>query len=209
MNFKKIIKLFIPPIIIKLKYKLSMCMKRKGFFLSTINEIEKNCDKFIVIGNGPSLNKTWKKYKDKMYSCDCICVNSFCETKYYKELKPKYYLFADPDYFGDVENYDDWMKERIKKVITSIVDNTSWDLNLIVPSYAFNSGFVKQCTGSKFIHLYYYNNRDARHCDESKKFQLWDKNLLSVPAQTCLNTCLWLGIFLRYKEIYLVGADTN
>ena len=41
------------------------------------------------------------------------------------------------------------------------------------------------------------------------KFKAWDENLIAPPNQTVLNTCVWLGVFLRYKEIFLIGADST
>lgn len=210
MSIKSIIKLFIPPILFQIKSKLLLHKKRiKNSYISTIDKIEKNSNTLIVIGNGSSLQETFEKNKEKIKSCDSIVVNHFCETKYYKELQPKYYLLADPAFFGNIDSYAEWLQEKIRKFIVSIVNNTTWNLNLIVPSSAFGSDFVEKCKENKYIQLYYYNSFDTCNYDDTKKFCLWDKNLLSVPAQTCLNTSLWLGIFLRYKEIYLIGADTT
>ena len=210
MTVKSFVKLFVPPIIFKIKSRLSLRKKNAGApFVSTVGDVKKNAGALVVIGNGPSLKDTLEKNMDKLKSYDCMVVNHFCETDYYKELKPKYYLLADPAFFGKIDTYAEWLQEKIRKFIDVFVKSTNWDVDLIVPSCAANSEFINLCEGNKYVHVFYYNYFDTRSYNESERFALWDKNLLSVPSQTCLNTCLWLGIFLRYKEVYLVGADTS
>lgn len=210
MSIKSIVKLFIPPIVYKLQTQLFRLKKRSAHsFISTINNIKKDSDILIVIGNGPSLKKTLEKNVETLKSLDCIVVNHFCESEYYKELKPKYYLLADPAFFGKIDNYSDYLKKKIRKFIVTIVNETFWDLNLIIPNSAIGSEFIERCKANKYIHPYYYNPFDICYYDESEKFELWNKNLIAPPMRNCLNTCLWFSIFLKFKYVYLIGADSN
>lgn len=210
MNIKSVLKLFIPPVFISLGKNL--LKKRTGSkrpYISTINQIEKKSDSICILGNGPSLKETFNKYLDVLKTKECIVVNFFCKTDYYNIIKPKFYLLADPAFFGDTETYSDDLKQRIISFWDVFLSKTDWDINLIVPDYAKNTNFGQKCSTNTFVHLFYYNTSDNSKNTDQSKFELWDKNLIDVPAQTCLNTCLYIGIFLRYKEIYLVGADTN
>jgi len=212
MLIKKVLKLLLPPIFIKIRNILSFIvfnMNKHDGVVSTISQLPKTSESLIIIGNGPSFNVSIKKYKNQICLYNSIVVNHFCETEYYRELKPKFYLLADPAYFGDIDSYADWMKNRVIKFIAKLIDNTNWNICLIMPSSAQNSYFCEQIKKNPFITPFYYNNFDLVRYDENNKFNLWDKNLLRVPSQTCLNTCLWLGIYLRYKKIYLIGADTT
>ena len=141
---------------------------------------------------------------------DCMVVNQFCKSDYYVEIKPRYYLIADPAYFGDVEKYTDRLKDVVESFINNIVSKTTWDINLIVPSFAKGSSFINKVCENSFIHVYYFSPVDVV-CSQSSqdKYKAWDQNLMAPPAQTCLNTCVWLGIFLRYRDVYLIGADTT
>ena len=210
MTLYEIAYLLTPPIIMKVLRK-SICyipkLHKKN--PSTLDQIIKTKEKMLIIGNGPSLTKNLERDIEKFKDFDCIVVNNFCETMYYTQVKPKFYLLADSAFFGNIDTCADWLKTRINNLIDSLITNTTWDINLIVPNIAINSKFLSEIQKNPFIHPYYYNAFDTCKIEEGEKFKLWDKNLLSVPAQTCLNTCLWLGIFLRYKEIYLVGADTT
>ncbi len=212
MSIKSIIKLFIPPIFYKIKYYLFNFknIKKRGKYISTVNSIKKHSDKLIIIGNGPSLNESIKNYKEDIMRYDCMVVNHFCETEYYSLIKPQYYLLADPNFFGDINKYSDWQKERVNNFIEKLLKNTKWDIDLVVPSFAKESDFVSRISENKLIHILFFNNNNLyKFEDDYEKYKLWDENLIEVPAQTCLNSCIWLGVFLRYKEVYLIGADTN
>ncbi len=208
MRLKDLILLLTPPAFIILKDKLLNSKRPKESNPSTIKNIEKKSDVLIVIGNGPSLNDTIKEHKEEIINKDCVVVNSFCNTVYYEELKPNYYLLADPAYFGDVEKFDTRLKNLVTGTWDAILRKTTWDINLIVPSYAKGSAIIGAISNNSHISVYFYNIKDLR-CNKMNKFEAWDLNLIPPPAQTCLNTCVWLGICLRFKSVYLIGADTT
>lgn len=216
MTLYEIASLVTPPIIMNALHK---CLKNENSEryikklqkknISTVGQLPKQSERLIVIGNGPSLAKSMENYKEEICKYDCIVVNHFCESDYYNDLKPKYYLLADPAFFGKFENYADWQRDKIKGFIESIVSNTTWNMNLIVPNFAIGSELIEEIQRNSHIHTYYYNPYNLVQCNEKNEFLFWDKNLIAPPAQTCLNTCVWLGIFLRYKETYIIGADSN
>ncbi|WP_143025588.1 hypothetical protein [Prevotella sp. tc2-28] len=176
---------------------------------SSIGEVQINGVTLVVIGNGPSLLQSLKENEQILMQKDSLVVNHFCETEYYAQIKPKYYLLADPAYWGDLETYADWLKTKITRFIETFIAQTSWDINLIIPSSAYHSQFVKRVSTNPYIHIFYYNNINYNHSTQLSKYELWDSNSIAPPAQTVLNTAVWLGIFLRYKKIYLIGADTT
>lgn len=208
MTVKQVIKLFIPPFILRVIRFFLENKKKYGNYVSTISDIKKNTDKLIILGNGPSLKTTLKKHSEYLATIDTIAVNHFCETEYFETIKPKIYLLADPAFFGNIDSYADWLKKKISDFMEVFLGKISWNINLIVPDYAKDSYFIQQCNDNNFVSVFFYNTKDFVD-SSTNKFKMWDLNKLSVPAQTCLNTCLYLGIFLRYKEIYLVGADTS
>lgn len=212
MKIKDIVYLLVPPIFNILKNKLLNRDKQFAAkeLVSTIGDITPTCDKLVVIGNGPSLNDSIKEQKNAIIANDCIVVNQFCKTDYYTEIKPKYYLLADPAYFCDIVNLTSGLKDIVLSLREKLVSKTTWDIYLIVPSSAERSEFLKAIKKNSFIHVYFYNTVNVVFPTSlQKKYESWDNNLISPPAQTCINTCVWLGIFLRYKKIYLIGADTT
>jgi len=210
MKYNKFTKLFIPPIVIFIRNKWLNFVYRKTSYLSTIGKISSSRDSLIVIGNGPSLTDSIRRFKDEIMAKDSIAVNSFCISDYYTEIKPQYYLLVDPAYFGDIDTYPDSLKKVVLDFKRSMIDKTSWDINLIVPDMAKNSWLLSEVRENPSIHVYFFNMTNLVSVSSEKlKFKAWDNNLIAPPTQTCLNTCVWLGIFLRYKCIYLIGADTS
>lgn len=209
-KIKYIIKLFTPPILIKIRVSFFEFIHKTRNVITTVNNIQKTSDKLIVIGNGPSLNDSLKEQKSGVVENDCIVVNQFCETDYYTEIKPNYYLLADPAYFKSFDNLTEGDRKEVSAFIEAIMNKTTWDINLIVPSFAMGCELLNRAKENKFIHVFFYNMTMAvSPTSLQEKYEAWDKNLIAPPAQTCLNTCVWLGVFLRYKKIYLIGADTT
>lgn len=210
MTIVEFVKLFIPPIVPQLIYRLRSPQKVSVTNPSTIRNIKKKGETLVVIGNGPSLTETINTQSEQIRSKDCIVVNGFCKTEYYEKIKPALYLIADPDFF--VDDISKSKRVDAEGVLINLIKKTTWKVNLIVPHTAQNSYFIKKINENAYIHVLYYNNYNLGNvCNLSKhtKFELWDENLVPPPAQTCLNTSVWLGIYLRYKQIYLIGADTT
>lgn len=209
MKSKEFLELFIPPIIIKIWHRIKNGKVKLPENPSTVKNIRKLCGSLVVIGNGPSLNETLKNQLDKVTAKDCIVVNSFCKTEYYEKIKPRLYLLADSAFFYEVSAMSERLKEVVYETLKYLISKTTWDLNLVVPHMANGSYFINEVTKNPYIHVFYYNSIDLSGSTEKAKYELWDENLVPPPAQTCLNTCVWLGIFLRYKKLYIIGADTS
>ena len=174
---------------------------------STINTIKKSSNSLIILGNGPSLKFDLNSNMDYINKYDCMAVNHFCETEAYLKVKPKFYLLVDPDYFGNFLSYEVELKNKIENFINLLVNRTTWEMSLILPDYSNNSLFLESISKNTKIKVFYFCNReyDFKYAD----FKNWDLNITTVPSQTCINTCLYLGIFLRYEKIFLIGVDTN
>lgn len=207
----KILKLFIPPIIVRAWLFFGKILNPKHrTIISTVGQIQKTCNNLIVVGNGPSLVDTLKEQKTEIANNDCIVVNQFCKTDYYIEIKPKYYLLADYAYFVNIDELTERLRTVVLDLVEAIVTKTNWDINLIVPNIAIGSWFLSEIQRNSFVHVYFYNICQVVNPTSIElKFKAWDENTCPPPNQTVLNTCVWLGIFLRYKQVFLVGADTS
>ena len=54
----------------------------------------------VVLGNGPSLNKTLEEQRERLAGCDLMAVNFAANAPVFSELHPKYYILADPFFFS-------------------------------------------------------------------------------------------------------------
>ena len=53
----------------------------------------------VILGNGPSLNDTVASATDFLATHDLLAVNFAASTPLFNQLRPNYYLLADPHFF--------------------------------------------------------------------------------------------------------------
>lgn len=202
MRVKELFKLFVPPIVFVLRRKIIRCFIVQR--ISPIPTIRHNAERMVVIGNGPSLNESLEKYFNEINACDKIVVNYMGLTPYFDLLKPGVYVFADPIFFSIPEQY----KEKILGLYKNIVEKTTWSMQVIIPSSARGAIIEEILSQNENIMIGYYYN-ETQDVGKMSKFEAWDRNLVEPPAQTVLNTCVYLSLYWNYKETYLIGADTS
>lgn len=203
MRLKKIIKLFIPPIIPKL-------LRRKRrihiphLVESPLPQIQHHSNKMILIGNGPSLTKTVELYKDEITKNDRIAANFFASSDFYEQLQPNIYLFADPAFFNVPNN----QRQSIATLFDSLIKKTTWPLDLIIPYAARNAQLLTALKENNNIHIIYYftNEQDTGNMS---KYEAWDKNYICPPYQNVMNVAIYLSLYWSYPETYLVGVDMS
>jgi hypothetical protein len=205
MTIRKIIKAFIPPIIF---YIINLFRKNKDLppFYSTIHKHNKTSDKIIILGNGPSLKAQLANSIDILKSNVCVCVNKFVLTEYYSIIKPRVYVLIDPAWF------EQCIVPELEKEIISVFDNlfskTTWDMDLVVCSRYGNNDRILKLISNPHINVLFINQDNYRiFSTKEEQFELFNKNKISVPANTVLNTAIYLGIFWRYRTIIIIGAD--
>ena len=200
MGKKDILKLLMPPVFSIIWHKIN----KQKIIQSPLPQIIHNSDKIVIIGNGPSLRESVKKYKNQIVESDSIAVNFFASSELFEELKPNFYLFADPAFFNIPEN----QKSSIDFLFNNIVIKTKWPMKIIVPLSAKGAALLSNLDNNKNIDLLYYFN-SWQEIDRLTKFEAWDQNLIGPPAQNVLNVALYLALFWNYKETYLIGADSS
>jgi hypothetical protein len=202
MRICDILKLCVPPIVSIMKNKLRN--EKRSLVRNLLPQIEHQSSRVVVIGNGPSLNSSIEKYKEEIAQSDIIVVNEFGATDLFEVFKPKLYVFADPAYFTLPEN----MKDSVMNLFQTIVARTNWPMHIIIPYSYKEAHSLEIFRRNKYITIdcYYDGSQDV---GKKSKFEAWDENLIAPPAQTVLNTCVYMAIYWNYKEIYLIGADTS
>ena len=202
MNKKELIKLFVPPVLIKVVHYLVNRGKKK--IISPLPQIIHKSEKIIIIGNGPSLTLSVEKYKDQIMENDRIAVNFFASSNLYEILRPNIYVFADPAFFFIPDN----QKNAIGTLINNIVTKTSWDMQMIIPFSACDAPMVTSLRQNNRIKIDFYINFKQYYLGKSE-FDAWNDNIIGPPAQNVLNVAIYLALFWGYKETYLIGADSS
>jgi hypothetical protein len=205
MNFIRYIKF-----LLSVRKQLPRVLKNKKQFYSTIHLHKKESDTIFILGNGPSLKHQLDNPDSSLLltSNTCICVNCFVLTEYYNKIKPKIYLLVDPALFLPVSIKE--IEDEVLAVWNNLFEKTTWNIEVIVSSQFRNNDRVCRLKENKNINILFFNQTDCSvYRGETERFKLFNENKLSVPAQTVLNTAVYLGIFWRYKNIVLIGADTS
>lgn len=150
----------------------------------------------IIMANGPSLRKNLDEDASLLASSHTMAVNFAANAPEFRWLKPRYYILADPHFFsGKQEPNLLKLMEELSKV--------DWPMTLLLPKGA---KMPKEVGANSNIRV----ERFPFHAFESftplqhKAFDLgWGmprpRNVL-IPAIMC-------GIWLGYKQIYLLGTD--
>lgn len=213
-SIKRIVRLFIPLVVLIIDSLFrgaygKYCM-RKGIELIQLRKKTKNKNLFIL-GNGPSLKKTLEDHLDLLKNSECAVVNKFANTDYFFQIKPRWYILADPAFFMNFDELPSRIKTEIVSMCNLIRDKVTWNLFFCLPIIARESRFVKEITSNANITVCYFNSYGISSVipDGLLKYKLWDLNFLAPLAQTVINTAVHLGIALRYEKIYLLGADTS
>ena len=148
--------------------------------------------KCYIIGNAPSVNNHDLKLLNNEYS---FVVNSFFAHKYFYEINPNFYVFADPDLwnFNDPE-IEVWWNQLIEKSLNK-------DIVFFLP-LQFKNTFVSKKLENEKVHFL-----DLSLQFKSKIAQQFDMKYPVNGVQNVLILCIQIAIYLGFTEIYLLGAD--
>lgn len=199
----------LPPFVYFVIKNLYLFIKNGFLYSSNIKKYKKNNNRLIIMGNGPSLNSSLKKYMNKISLFDCMCVNEFVISDYYELIRPHIYIVADPNNFIKYDEMSENIREQTINMVTALRTKTQWPLVLMAPDFARKSDFIKNLNNNNIKVLYYNTLNLCIPPTEKSIFFCWNHNMIPPLAQTVLNVCLNLGIMFRYNEIFLIGADSN
>ena len=159
----------------------------------------------IILGNGPSLNKSIENKSESLVNKDLVCVNFFPETEYYQQLKPKYYITGAPELW--IENVSEEWKVARKNLFMTLKNKTEWDLILLIPTIARkHKDWMNILSENKKIRIAYYNITAVEGYKWFRHFCF--KTGLGVPRpHNVITPALIQMLNFGYKKIYLLGAD--
>lgn len=143
----------------------------------------------IILGNGPSLNDTMAQSPQSLHDNPLLAVNFFANTQQFRELKPEYYVLADPYFF---DNPDD---ANVAKLMANLAA-VDWHMTLFLPVYRPFPNLTVELfpmtavEGPSWLEAAAYSAR------------------LAMPRpRNVLIPSIMIGIWLGFQQIYIVGAD--
>lgn len=176
---------------------IKSCVKQVVEKSAKINPANSATNQLIILGNGPSLRTNLDNDLDLLRSADTLAVNFAANTPEFSEIQPTYYLLADPHFFDKAG--EDPNVGRLIENLNSI----TFPMTLFVPA------------GARKADSYFHNhNLTVKHFSfTAMEGYTWFENAMmnshrGMPRpRNVLIPSIMVGIWLGYKEIYLLGAD--
>lgn len=150
----------------------------------------------VIMGNGPSLNAVFERQMDSLMRCDLMAVNFAANTDRFFEVKPRYYTLADPHFYKALAD------DNVKRLVGSL-ESVSWPMTLFVPREGMALSKMIKNTN---ITIVSYNAVGLEGWEGLTRFA-FDRRLGMPRPRNVLIPSIMIGIWIGYKEIYLVGAD--
>lgn len=156
-------------------------------------------DELVILANGPSLAATVTEHRDFLAGKELLAVNFFATSELFTELKPQYYLIADP-LFWILDDH----RERLFGTMARL---TSWPMHFFVPAKAFaDSRWQDVIAANPNISLHQYNTTPVEGTACLSHF-LYRKGLGTPRPHNVLIPSIALALRMPFKKIYLAGAD--
>ena len=162
----------------------------------------KNNYSCCVLGNGPSLKDDLDNGRVRIEGNDIMCVNMFCLSPYFYQIKPRFYFLVDNGYFNP-------KGERVSKLVDELVvvmNQVHWEMFLVTSSSIPDDCRLLKSILNDNVKVLKLNSttveglRNFRH--------LLYRNRLGMPrCQTVVNFALCAAINMGYENVYLYGAD--
>ncbi len=147
-----------------------------------------------ILGNGDSL----KSVVDSMtQDCDYMVMNAHILHPSYLELKPQYYVLADPAFFHPRKSYDG------TAIVQCILKETNWPMILFVP---WEHAHDVKLQSSEWVTIQYVN-QSAYHGPEQYREYVYEHNLAMPEVNNVLASAIYLAIYMGYKNVELYGVE--
>ncbi|GEM_PF-69742 len=159
----------------------------------------------VLLGNGPSLKGFLKQHLSFLEGKAIFCVNNFVRTEAFEQVKPHYYILAATD-FWQKEEKEGWLEERMR-IFDELAEKTQWPMIFMVPALAKSHERWKKIIGKNSnIRIAYFNNTPVEGFTGFIRFCLNQGWGMPRPHNVLVAT-LALALMMRFKKIYITGAD--
>jgi hypothetical protein len=159
-----------------------------------LNAKNPKCETLRILGNGTSLlSVNLNTDRDVKY----MVVNRHILADNYVELKPEFYVLADPYFFYHAEGLN---------ILKKIYEKTTWNMELWILYSKHNKTFMLKYIRKSNIKVRFYNSTVFNGFN-SLEMLVYKKNLSCPRVQNVLVACIYIGICLRFNLIELYGVE--
>lgn len=172
--------------------------------LKTINSDNTNSE-IVVIGNGPSAEEYLTRYVSSGSAIDIMALNFFAIDKWFFQVRPKYYVLADPQVFNS-NSIPKVVKDKYEHLLESL-SKVDWKFYLILPQHFRNARIIKDLEELNFQgKIIRYNNIPLK----SKGLianKLMHFGLGIATPESVIISAIALSINFGFKKVFLTGVE--
>ncbi|MCM1347813.1 MAG: hypothetical protein NC338_00250 [Firmicutes bacterium] len=160
-----------------------------------IRQVARPGEILVVMGNGPSLNTTMANHADALKANRLMAVNFAANAPQFYNLRPDFYIMADPVFFTDLTN------ANVKKLWDNFVGQIDWNMTLFIPS---KSKLPVALPANITVNRFNPVGVEGFAWMENAAFSAG----LGMPRpRNVLIPAIMIAIMSGFKKIYIVGAD--
>ncbi|MBQ7942143.1 MAG: hypothetical protein IJ328_07045 [Muribaculaceae bacterium] len=158
-------------------------------------------DEIVILGNGPSLNVTMEQHAGFLKDRHLMAVNFAANTSIFEELKPAFYMLTDPVFFNRME------LDNVKSLWRNFAEKVNWKMTLFIPVNVKRKGeWYDKLIENRNITISTYNMTPVEGLQWFENM-VYDMRLGMPRPRNVLIPSIIQAIAMRYKTIYLAGAD--
>jgi hypothetical protein len=167
--------------------------------------MKRDSDDLVLLANGPSLKEVLSNLnKDEFQNKDFGVVNYLANDPCFLQLKPKYYILSDEQFF--IDNHPS--SSAAKELLMNMNARTTWDMLLLIPYNYYKKNTIQAIITNnkiKVIPFHHYSINGPKNV----RFYFYKKGLGHGEFGTVIQNGIYCGINMRYQRIHLYGVDHN
>jgi hypothetical protein len=167
---------------------------------------DKNGSVFLL-ANGPSINASFSNQTvlNKLINTDCLCVNYFYKSDYFKQIKPIHYIVAAPEIWES--NVSESYEKNRTELFNALMNDVDWDMTFYIPNQAKKHLFWQDALSkNKNISIQYYNINPIEGFEPFSHF-MFDLKRGMPRSHNIVGYSLMTLIWKGYSKIGLLGVD--
>lgn len=162
----------------------------------------------VIFANGPSLSSVVAD--DTLLNtisaqADIMMLNDSPMSESFEQIKPRYYIIADPTYWLDTHETNT-VREP---VLNAILRKTSWPMTFFVPFHALKHlDFWERFRSNGYITVvpYHMSIYTGFRC---LKYFLYRRGLAMPRVQNVVVAAIFNGINMGYRHVELYGVENS
>ncbi len=170
--------------------KLAVKSRRKG-----VTTRQRAGKPLVIMGNGPSLAANIEHDAAKLREADTIAVNFAANAPEFIDLRPDYYLMADPHFFAGRET-----DPNVARLYDRLEKDVCWPMTLYIPHGE------RVCISNPEITVEHFNFVGIEGFPALERWA-FDRGLGMPRPRNVLIPAIMTGILAGYREIVILGAD--